>query len=123
LSGRRVLLDENLPHRLRVALPKHEAFTAVYAGFGGYKNGALLQAAEEAGFDVLVTGDISFEYQQNMTGRKIAVVSLSANSWQIVKHHVAKIAFAVDQAGPGSVVRVDCGSFTRSGKAPGTRPG
>ncbi|MGH9582666.1 MAG: hypothetical protein ACRD4O_07005 [Bryobacteraceae bacterium] len=51
-----------------------------HMGFGGYKNGMLLQAAEAAGFDVLVTGDLSLEYEQNMAGRKIAVVSLSANS-------------------------------------------
>jgi hypothetical protein len=44
VSGKRVLLDENLPHKLRFAFPGHEAVTAVYAGFGGYKNGALLRA-------------------------------------------------------------------------------
>ena len=57
----RVLLDENIAHILRVALqaliPHNEVVTASYAGFAGLKNGALLSAAEDDGFDVLVTGD------------------------------------------------------------------
>jgi len=59
----RVLLDENMPHQLRAHLPDYDVSTAVYAGFGGFKNGELLTAAEAAGFDVLLTGDLSIEYQ------------------------------------------------------------
>jgi len=55
----RVLLDENMPHQLRAHLPDHDVFTAVYVGFGGFKNGELLRAAEDAGYDVLLTGDLS----------------------------------------------------------------
>ena len=50
----KVLIDECLPHKLRLHLAKHEAVTAVYAGFGGLKNGELLDAAEAAGFDVVI---------------------------------------------------------------------
>ena len=70
----RVLLDENMPHKLRRHLAKHETVTAVYAGFGGRRNGALLSAAEAAGFDVVVTGDLSLQYQQNLSSRKLAIV-------------------------------------------------
>jgi len=62
----RVILDENLPHQLRAHLAKHETATTVYMGWGGFKNGALLKAAEDSGFDVLVTGDLSIERQQNL---------------------------------------------------------
>ena len=55
----KVLIDECLPHKLRLHLTRHEAVTAVYAGFGGLKNGALLQAAETAEFEVIVTGDLA----------------------------------------------------------------
>jgi predicted nuclease of predicted toxin-antitoxin system len=120
----KVLLDENLPNQLRRHLAKHETATVVYMGWGGWKNGALLAAAEEAGFDVLVTGDLSLEYQQNMFGREIAVVSLSTHNWRIVRHHVQRIAAAVDQARSGSLVRVECGRFVRPRNAPkGTAPG
>jgi hypothetical protein len=37
-------------------------------------NGDLLRAAEEAGFGVMVTADQSLEYQQNLKGRKLALV-------------------------------------------------
>jgi acetaldehyde dehydrogenase (acetylating) len=85
---------------------------------------ALLKAAEDAGFDVIVTGDLSLEYQQNISVRKIAVVSLSAHNWRIVKNHVAKIVAAVASAQPGTLTRVDCGTFVRRTKKPkGPLPG
>jgi len=82
-------------------------------GFGGFKNGALLQAAEDAGFDVLVTGDRTLEYEQNLSGRTIAVVALSANSWKIIQNHTPKIAAAIDTAPTGQVTRVEVGEFVR----------
>jgi hypothetical protein len=109
----RVLIDECLPQALWKHLPAHEAVTAVYAGFSGLKNGALLQAAEDAGFEVFVTGDRSLEYEQNLPDRKLAVVALSANSWNIIKNHVPKIVVAIDAAQAGTVTRVDCGRFAR----------
>jgi hypothetical protein len=100
-----------MPHQLRAHLPNHDVSTAVYVGFGGFTNGELLQAAEAAGFDVLLTGDLSLEYQQNLTGRKIAIVSLSANSWQILRHHVPAISEAIRTSSPSSFRRVDCGKY------------
>jgi hypothetical protein len=110
----KVLLDENLPHQLRAQLPGFDVSTAVYAGFGGFKNGELLNAAESAGYDVLLTGDLSLEYQQNMAGRKIAMVSLSANSWRIVQNNIPAIAGAIAAANSGSFLRVDCGKYEPS---------
>lgn len=107
----RVLLDENMPHQLRANLPGYDVSTAVYVGFGGFKNGELLKAAEEAGYEVLLTGDLSLEYQQHLTGRKIAIVSLSANSWRIVQNHIPAIARAIGAAKSGSFSRVDCGRY------------
>ena len=105
----KILLDENMPHQLRAHLPNFEVSTAVYAGFGGFKNGELLNSAEIAGYDVLVTGDLSIEYQQNMTGRKIAIVSLSANNWRIVQNHIPAISAAIGAAHSGSFSRVEFG--------------
>jgi hypothetical protein len=111
-----VLLDENLPHTLRRHLGYHKTTTAAYAGFAGYKNGALLDAAEAAGFDVLITGDRTLHYEQNLSGRKIAIVSLSAVSWPIIEPYVGKIAAAVDSATSGSFTRIECGKFVRLGR-------
>jgi predicted nuclease of predicted toxin-antitoxin system len=68
----RILLDECVDQRLRNHFPKHDVQSARYAGLVGLKNGDLLNAAESAGFDVLLTVDRGFEYQQNLAGRKIA---------------------------------------------------
>src|ERR1700761_9503988 len=98
----KVLLDENVPHQLRLHLTEHETITASYAGFAGLKNGMLLNAATEAGFNVLVTADKTIQDEQNMAGRTIALVSLSANSWRIIRNQTDKIAFAIDHATEGS---------------------
>jgi hypothetical protein len=102
----KVLLDENLDHRLRSHLGAHEVFTASYMGWEGFKNGRLLQAAEEGGFDVLVTGDKTLSYEQNLAG-------LSTVEWRIVSDFLTKIVAAVDCAAPGSFQAVDCGTFSR----------
>jgi hypothetical protein len=52
----KVVLDENVPHDLRLFLAHHETFTVFHMRWGGVKNGKLLEAAERAGFDVLITG-------------------------------------------------------------------
>jgi len=109
----RVLLDENMPHRLRIALAEFDTFTVQYMGFSGLKNGELLKESEAAGFDVLITGDKTMEYEQDLSGRRIAVVSLSAPHWQLVKPHVGQIAQAIGNATPGSFTRVECGAFSR----------
>jgi len=110
----KVLLDENMPHALRACLRPHQTATVAYMGWAGWKNGELLDAAENVAFDVLVTGDLSLAYQQNMSGRKIAIVSLSANNWPIIRSHAAKISAAVNTAVQGSFTRVDCGVFVRT---------
>ena len=112
------LLDENLPHSLRGHLSNHLTSTAAYAGFAGLVNGRLLDAAERAGFEVLVTGDKTLQYEQNLGARKIALVSLSAISWPVIAPHVLKIARAVDNAQPGSFVRVNCGAFAKPRRHP-----
>jgi len=50
------------------------------AGFAGRKNGALLSLAESAGFEIFVTMDKGIQYEQNLTGRKIAIIVLHAKS-------------------------------------------
>jgi predicted nuclease of predicted toxin-antitoxin system len=109
----KVLLDENLDHRLRKALGSHEVFTASYKGWEGFKNGALLQAAENDGFDVLVTGDQTLHYEQSLTGRRLAIVALSSVEWRIIKRYLSWIIAAVDSAVPGSFHAVECGTFSR----------
>jgi predicted nucleic acid-binding protein len=95
----------------------HEIVTASYMGWRDLKNGELLRIAEESGIEVLVTGDQSLLYEQNLTGRRLAIVALSTNNWPIVKNYFAEILAAIDSAVPDSFQAVDCGAFSRR-KAP-----
>jgi hypothetical protein len=65
-------------------------------------NGELLKAGEAAGFDVMVTSDQNIKHQQNLTGRKLALVVLGSNIWPIVRDHGATITAKVDAVIPGS---------------------
>jgi hypothetical protein len=82
-------------------------------GWGGLKNGELLRTAEESGIEVFVTGDQSLLYEQNLSGRRLAIIALSTNNWPIVKNHLAQILAGIDSAVPGSFQAVDCGTFSR----------
>jgi len=105
----RVLLDEDLPHRLRHHIPNHDVFTVSYMGWQGLKNGELLRTAEAAGFEVFVTGDKKLSSQQNLTGRKVAAVVLSAQKMDQLRPHLPAINDAINQSVPGTVCKVDCG--------------
>ena len=94
-------------------LTRHEIVTASYMGWGELENGELLRIAEENGLEVFVTGDQSLVYEQNLTGRRLAIVALSTNNWPIVKNHVTQILAAIDGAVPGSFQAVECGTFSR----------
>ena len=109
----RVLLDEDLPHKLRLAILNHDVSTVAYVGWSGLQNGDLLRVAEEAGFEVFLTADKKLSYQQNLTGRALAIVVLSTLDWEIMKPHLSRIVAAVNVAVPGSFQTVDCGEFRR----------
>ena len=69
-------------------------------------NGELIDAAEQAGFDLIVTTDKNIRYQQNPEHRKIALVVLEHSQWPMVKLVVRTIVDAVNEATPGCYVEV-----------------
>lgn len=102
-----VLFDINTPRGLARVLKRHTVVEARARGWERYENGALLNAAGEAGFEVLVTSDKRIRYQQNLTGRKIALVVLSQGRWRLVRQRLEEIAAAVDAATAGSYTEVE----------------
>jgi hypothetical protein len=74
----KILLDECVPWPMHRLLVGHECRTAQQQGWGGIKNGRLLQLAEGE-FDLFITSDQNVRYQQNLAGRKIAILELSTN--------------------------------------------
>jgi predicted nuclease of predicted toxin-antitoxin system len=105
----KILIDECLPVDLRHSFSAHEAHTAEWAGLKGRKNGELLDAAENQGYDVLLTMDQGFPYQQNLLNRKIALLILVAPSNQIedLVPLVPAALAALKNIQPGSVVRLE----------------
>jgi hypothetical protein len=103
----RILFDKNVALPLRRFLVGHSVGRSDRLAWGELKNGALLNAAEEAGFDVIVTADQNIAYQQNIKERKIALVVLGAGNWPIIRNHTAEIAAAVDAAKPNSFTFIE----------------
>jgi predicted nuclease of predicted toxin-antitoxin system len=105
----KVLIDECSPKALKRHLADHghKCLTVQEAGWAGKKNGELLDLAEPR-FDVLVTLDANVQYQQNLAGRKIAVVVLhsSSNRLEHLRQYFPECATAIQKIKPGQFVRV-----------------
>jgi hypothetical protein len=103
-----VLFDNGTPRTLARYLIEHHAVTEARArGWEELENGDLLNEAEAAGFEVLVTTDKNLSYQQNLSGRKIAVGVLGQGRWTLIKPHVAQVVATVNAATPGSFAEVE----------------
>src|SRR5215475_11522045 len=101
-----ILFDHGTPRGLIRAFSEHTVVTAQSKGWDRLSNGALLNAAEEAGIELLLSTDQGIRYQQNLAGRKIAIVVLTGTTkWSLVRLHVAGIAAAVSAAAPGQLYR------------------
>ena len=70
----RLLLDECVHRKFRNSLPGHDCRTVPEEGMAGKKNVELLLLAEQAGFEVLLTLDRGWEYEQNLQRRIIAII-------------------------------------------------
>ena len=103
----RILFDHGTPSGIAGSLAGHEVTEAIERGWNRISNGALLKMAEEAGFDLLLTTDKRIRYQQNLTGRKIAIVALGNSIWRVVRLYLDRVAVAVNAATPGSYAEVE----------------
>ena len=104
----RILIDECVDQRLRLLLGAHDCQTAAYAGLAGLKNGALLAAAEAAGFEVMVTTDQEIPFQQNLKIRRISIVVLCAptNRLSDLRPLVPEALRVLDSIQLGQVIRL-----------------
>jgi len=104
----RILFDQGTPVAIHDALQSHTVRTAREEGRSTLSNGELLRAAEEAGFDLLLTTDTNLPHQQSLKGRKLAGVILSRNRWVLIKPRMTEIVAVIHSAMPGtySVVEI-----------------
>ncbi|HEY6969577.1 MAG TPA: DUF5615 family PIN-like protein [Candidatus Angelobacter sp.] len=105
----KLLIDECAPRDLKLNLVKHgqECFTVQELGYSGKKNGELLLLAEGK-FDVFVTLDKNLQYQQNLTGRKIAILLIRAksNDMDDILPHLPACLVALQSIQSGQIIRV-----------------
>jgi hypothetical protein len=105
---KRVLLDENLPRKLRRELPEFVVRTVQEEQWSSYTNGALLELGQEA-FDVLLTADRRLQYQQNLQRFRIGVVVIVTVNlrFRTIRRAIEEIRLALMQVGPGELIQVE----------------
>jgi len=74
----KLLLDECVPEDLKDFISDHEVRSTSEMGWKGLKNGELMHAAADAGFEVFLTSDKNIRHQQNVSKYPIAVVVFDA---------------------------------------------
>jgi len=104
----KVLLDHCVPRPFEKLLPGHEVVHTSRMGWDLLENGKLLSAAEAEGFEVMVTVDQNIAYQQNLQGRKIAIVSLRApsNSIPSLQPLIGLLTSRLQNVQPGQVIMI-----------------
>ena len=94
----KILFDQGTPVPLRRQLPEHDVATAFEQGWSALSNGSLLDTAEQAGFELLITTDSNLQSQQNLTERRIAIIVLRSASWPRIQRSIPAIQDAVKRA-------------------------
>ena len=102
-----ILFDHGTPRSIARWLKEHTVVEAFVRGWDRLSNGELLSAAEEAGFNVLLTTDKNIRYQQNLKDRRLAIVVLGNPQRPAVERHIERIVAAVNTATPGSYIEVE----------------
>ena len=102
-----ILFDYGTPRSIARWLHGHTVVEAIAKGWDRLSNGALLNATEEAGFDLLLSTDKNIRYQQNLEGRRIAIVILGNPQRPAVHRYIDRVVVAVNAATPGSYTEVE----------------
>ena len=102
----RILFDHNAPRQLRRHLVGHDVDVAEERGWATLVNGALLDQAEEAWYEVVITADKNMPYQQNLGSRNFALIVLGANRWPLIEPRIEAIRNALEGIQPGEVREV-----------------
>jgi predicted nuclease of predicted toxin-antitoxin system len=111
----KVFFDQGTPAPLRRYLAGHEVATAHERGWSQLKNGALITATEQAGFNVFVTTDQNLRYQQNLAGRKVAIVVIMTTSWPRIQSDLPPVLQAIESAKPGAYLEVTVAAARSAG--------
>ena len=103
----KILFDQGTPVPLRDRLLGHEIHTAYERGWSQMRNGELLDAAEQQGYDVLITTDRHLKHQQDLSSRKLAILVLLSASWPKIQQRTDEIQEAVRSVVVGAYVEIE----------------
>lgn len=105
----KLLLDENLPKRLKADFPEHNVFTVSDLGWNGKTNGELLRLMMDEQFEGLITFDKNLQYQQNLHKYPIPVIVLNApdNTYLTLSLLVTKINAALKRNTGAGVIEIN----------------
>ena len=103
----KILFDNCTPNPIARSLSGHEVTFARQIGWHELKNGELIQRAEDAGFELILSTERNIRYQQNLAGRKIAILVLGQQNWNLLRPHIQFVVDAVNAAIPGGYAEVD----------------
>jgi hypothetical protein len=103
----KILFDNGTPNPMARSLVGHQVTFARKIGWHELENGELIERAESAGYEILLSTDKNIRYQQNLTDRKIALVVLGNSQWPRVRLHLDKIVTAVNACTPGSYAEIE----------------
>jgi|ERR1051326_3148641 hypothetical protein len=104
----KLLLDENVPHKLRHHMPGHEVFTVAYMNWGGIHNGRLLALAAGEGFDALISIDSGLEFEQNLASLPCSVVIIrsESNAFEHIQPHIPQLLQILNRLTPRTLIKV-----------------
>ena len=102
----KILFDQGTPAPLRQHLAGHSVDTAFERGWSNLRNGELLQRAEEEGYELLLTTDQNLPHQQNLAGKRLAVLVLLSTAWPYIQLRADDIQAAIDRSAPGEYLEI-----------------
>jgi len=103
----RILLDESVAVQVHDALAGHDVSTVMDMKWRGISNGELLDRAENARFDLFIVADKNFQYQQNLRGRRMAILELWTNHRPTLEKHFDRIRVAAESASESKYAILD----------------
>ena len=102
----KILFDQGTPRPLRHSLAEHSVDTASERGWSDLDNGDLLQAAEDEGYDLLITTDQKIRHQQDLANRNIAIMVLLSTALPLIQKKVDAISTAINEMEPGKLKEI-----------------
>ncbi len=101
-----LLFDRNIPNPLARYLTGFAIRRTDDEGWNTLKNGELLDAAERAGYFAMITADRNLCYQQNLFGRRLALLVLSTPRWTELREQVQAIQTGLNSLKAGGYMEL-----------------